>query len=45
MQMTLNRRSGRIEHKARRQDVLVDEHQLFAFYDAKYLLIFSSCDF
>ncbi len=24
-----------LEHKARRQDVLVDEHQLFAFYDAK----------
>jgi ATP-dependent helicase HrpA len=23
-----------LEHKARRQDVLVDEHQLFAFYDA-----------
>jgi len=24
-----------LEHKARRQDVLVDEHQLFAFYDQK----------
>ena len=24
-----------LEHKARRQDVLVDEHQLFAFYDAR----------
>lgn len=24
-----------LEHKARRQDVLVDEHQLFTFYDAK----------
>lgn len=24
-----------LEHKARRQDVLVDEHQLFAFYDSK----------
>lgn len=24
-----------LEHKARRQDVLVDEHKLFAFYDAK----------
>ena len=24
-----------LEHKARRQDVLVDEHQLFAFYDTK----------
>ena len=24
-----------LEHKARRQDVLVDEHQLFSFYDAK----------
>lgn len=24
-----------LEHKARRQDILVDEHQLFAFYDAK----------
>lgn len=24
-----------LEHKARRQDVLVDAHQLFAFYDAK----------
>ncbi|HSF70763.1 MAG TPA: DUF3418 domain-containing protein, partial [Methylotenera sp.] len=24
-----------LEHKARRQDVLVDEHQLFAFYDNK----------
>ncbi|MDO9281538.1 MAG: ATP-dependent RNA helicase HrpA [Methylotenera sp.] len=24
-----------LEHKARRQDVLIDEHQLFAFYDAK----------
>ena len=24
-----------LEHKARRQDVLVDEHQLFAFYDDK----------
>ncbi len=24
-----------LEHKARRQDVLVDEYQLFAFYDAK----------
>lgn len=24
-----------LEHKARRQDVLVDEHQLFRFYDAK----------
>ncbi len=24
-----------LEHKARRQDVLVDEHQLFVFYDAK----------
>jgi ATP-dependent helicase HrpA len=24
-----------LEHKARRQDVLVDEHVLFAFYDAK----------
>jgi ATP-dependent helicase HrpA len=24
-----------LEHKARRQDVLVDEHQLFAFYDRK----------
>lgn len=24
-----------LEHKARRQDVLVDEHQLFAFYGAK----------
>lgn len=24
-----------LEHKARRQDVLVDEHQLFAFYDKK----------
>ncbi len=24
-----------LEHKARRQDVLVDEQQLFAFYDAK----------
>jgi ATP-dependent helicase HrpA len=24
-----------LEHKARRQDVLVDEHQLYAFYDAK----------
>ena len=24
-----------LEHKARRQDVLVDEHQLLAFYDAK----------
>ncbi len=24
-----------LEHKARRQDVLVDEHQLFAFYDVK----------
>jgi ATP-dependent helicase HrpA len=24
-----------LEHKARRQDVLVDEHQLFAFYDGK----------
>jgi ATP-dependent helicase HrpA len=23
-----------LEHKSRRQDVLVDEHQLFAFYDA-----------
>lgn len=23
-----------LEHKARRQDVLVDEHQLFSFYDA-----------
>ena len=24
-----------LEHKARRQDVLIDEHQLFAFYDSK----------
>jgi ATP-dependent helicase HrpA len=24
-----------LEHKARRQDVLVDEHQLFVFYDAR----------
>jgi ATP-dependent helicase HrpA len=24
-----------LEHKARRQDVLVDEHQLFSFYDSK----------
>lgn len=24
-----------LEHKARRQDVLVDEHQLFTFYDTK----------
>ena len=24
-----------LEHKARRQDVLVDEHQLFAFYDSR----------
>ncbi len=24
-----------LEHKARRQDVLVDEHQLFTFYDSK----------
>lgn len=24
-----------LEHKARRQDVLVDEHQLFTFYDAR----------
>ncbi|MEK9825353.1 MAG: ATP-dependent RNA helicase HrpA, partial [Methylotenera sp.] len=24
-----------LEHKARRQDVLIDEHQLFAFYDAR----------
>jgi len=24
-----------LEHKARRQDVLVDEHKLFAFYDSK----------
>lgn len=24
-----------LEHKARRQDVLVDEHQLFAFYDTR----------
>jgi ATP-dependent helicase HrpA len=24
-----------LEHKARRQDVLVDEHQLFVFYDSK----------
>ncbi len=24
-----------LEHKSRRQDVLVDEHQLFAFYDTK----------
>ncbi len=24
-----------LEHKARRQDVLVDEHQLFMFYDSK----------
>lgn len=24
-----------LEHKARRQDVLVDEHQLFAFYESK----------
>ncbi|MDP1765347.1 MAG: ATP-dependent RNA helicase HrpA [Methylotenera sp.] len=24
-----------LEHKARRQDVLVDEHKLFAFYDAR----------
>jgi len=26
---------GELEHKSRRQDVLVDEHTLFAFYDAR----------
>ena len=35
-----------LEHKARRQDVLVDEHKLFAFYDAKIPAdIFQSASF
>jgi ATP-dependent helicase HrpA len=31
----LMREIEELEHKARRQDVLVDEHALFAFYDAR----------
>ncbi|MDR2875755.1 MAG: ATP-dependent RNA helicase HrpA [Methylobacillus sp.] len=31
----LMREVEELEHKARRQDVLVDEHALFAFYDAR----------
>ncbi len=35
-----------LEHKARRQDVLVDENQLFAFYDAKIPVdIFNAASF